>query len=401
MRWTRWLLYGGALVAGVMAGVLLLRVVCVSCTIKKLGIKLPSAVRVAPTGVTVKKLTNDEIAKKVFDWLNLQKNDQGVYYLFKKTDSTEPPGKDNRTGLFAVWGKYKYWKKTKDQAVYASFRQDLEMEGDHGGRVPLLQPILWDCKFMNEIASDTEIDESTRQLAQKVCILGRYHIPEIKEQGTLTEDITLGTVAKPNLIGMFGVKDKNNIYPSLEEEQKIGDEINTYAAIASDYLARNQIHSNDIYIQFANKIMELAVGRFRNLWQGRYVRGTCALGLSALDFGKYTKDTDYMNFANEVAAKGQIKESCVNGETGGGYGCQNYLSEQISCAMFFDQLGGVANRDTIIQSIVKNHFDWPGYGASRENDGSFVDLYRVAGGAVTPYKFVQDNGLMLGLLSSQ
>lgn len=156
---------------------------------------ISSRISVSPTP---KKLSNIEIAQKTLDWLNLQKDERGVY-----TVGTECIGEQcvrlstNRSGFSVLWARNRLIKKTNNQVQKNIFLEDLNAYLDTE-KVKLIQNNFWNCLFMYRILEENkEFEESVKEKVRNVCLRGEYlsgygltpSLAELKE--TTKEDALL------------------------------------------------------------------------------------------------------------------------------------------------------------------------------------------------------------------
>ncbi len=332
----------------------------------------PSAFLTAvPTKTTADK---SEIAQKAINWLNLQKSPDGVYYLNRivlPNQPTLPPTEDKRIGINVLWGKYKYWQKTKDPKIPAELSEELNTLSDEK-LTRLFQPDFWSCRFLYEIWTDKDIGQEMKDQADSLCSRASFAIPSAGELSTYQEKETnLPSVFSPSI---------DKITLSAKEEIDLGKKSYQYPAFASDFAAKYLWHGRVNDLQTAKALFNLTVEIYQKQLRSGVIRNECVLGMASLDLYRQTNDMKYLIFAGDI-----FKNDILAGKRS--------LFRKIACYLFVEELDTVSPEmkyanfeNKLLENILSENYD-PVSGAFF-SDIEDIRLYET-----------RDNALMLKILS--
>jgi hypothetical protein len=102
---------------------------------------------------TPKKPPYLEIAKKALGCLEKMRDEEGLYVLGKRCtakDNCKLSFRDNRIIMSVLWGRTKYFEKTKDKEELEKIRRDLDLYLDNQ-KVSLIRPAFWSKRLLYEM----------------------------------------------------------------------------------------------------------------------------------------------------------------------------------------------------------------------------------------------------------
>lgn len=322
---------------------------------------LTSSESAAPsTGEEETKLPNLEIAEKVRDWLNMQRDKQGVYFHNQKCQS----GKDcetlpsNISGMAVIWGYFKHFQTTGSEKSLKFIRRDLNTYTDRE-KVEVIQNDFWNCKLMYEMAQSDLFSESERKQIRSICFNSGY--ADLEKLSEKQDSVSY--IKYPSFSSDFSAK-----YLWRKEESDLDK--------AEFYLER----ADDLYNE-----------RLKDGGKAVTKLDKCLLGVAFLDFYRISQESEELNRAIEIWNKNKSEQPVG-------------LLGKAVCTLFDKQLFRVTNDDkylaaeeNLVNSIITESFNYDGYPAHFDGDGSFITIEPK--GKKEANKSIRENGLVLGILS--
>ncbi|MCJ7739832.1 hypothetical protein MUP32_00760 [Candidatus Microgenomates bacterium] len=332
----------------------------------------PSALLTAvPTKTTTDKL---EIAQRVIKWLSKQETSDGAYYLNRiilPNQQTVTATRDRRVGVNVLWGKYKYWQKTKDPKMLVELSKELNTLEDKK-LTPLFQPDFWSCRFLYEIWTDKDIGQDMKDQADSLCSRASFVIPAASELLTYQDK-------EANFQSVFSPSE-DKITLSSKEEIDLGKKSYQYPAFSSDFAAKYMWHNNENDLRTVKALFNLAVEVYQKQLQAGVIRNECVLGIASLDLYRQTNDSKYLSFAGDIYSNDILA------------GKRN-LFRKIACYFFVEDMNAI--RPNAKYSIFKNKLlgnimseNYDAVSGSFFSDITGARLYET-----------RDNALMLKILS--
>ena len=126
------------------------------------------------------ELNKSEVAKSVINWLNIERDDRGLYWFGQEcsreniTDCSEKE-RSNYVGILVMWGMNKYYLSTKDQNILKIIKNDIYNYVDEN-KVPDIgsnQPV---CEFIDDIKNNNDLSQIDKQNLDSFCIRTEYPI---------------------------------------------------------------------------------------------------------------------------------------------------------------------------------------------------------------------------------
>lgn len=346
------------------------------------------------------------IVEKVLDWLDVQKNEEGVYHfgqICQIDGKCEKEGVDNRVGLAAIWARYKHFEKTGSPEDLEIIKQDLDTYTDRS-KISVLQNDFWNCKFMYDLWQSDTFSSQDRKRIEDICFSSddtySHEIEDLVARGTYQERHDLQEVlaakrfyvTQPAVFSTYGAK------------------MTYFSAYASDAVARFlwKKDSNDLFR--AKAYFDRALDAYKSEEENKYMRGRCVLGIASLDLFRANSDSRYVDLAASIFEKEKIDKICLakEGEVFPNR-CQDSLFEQATCSLFANDLFKLTKNvqyqvfsEKIIENLIKRSFDAQGYQGEFKGDGAFYSQGKGTDSKeVNISKSVRDNGLMVGILLEQ
>lgn len=324
-----------------------------------------------PTQASSEKL---EIVQKDINWLDKQKTSGGAYYLNQiilPDQQTVTATRDRRVGVNVLWGKYKYWQKTKDPQMLVELSKELNTLDDKK-LTPLFQPDFWSCRFLYEIWTDKDIEQDMKDQADSLCSRASFVIPPASELLTYQDK-------EANFQSVFSPSE-DKITLSSKEEIDLGKKSYQYPAFSSDFAAKYMWHNNENDLRTAKALFNLSVEVYRKQLQAGVTRNECVLGIASLDLYRQTNDSEYLSFAGDIYSNDILA------------GKRN-LFRKIACYLFAEDMNTIKPnakysdfKNKLLGNIMSENYD--AVSGSFFSDITGARLYET-----------RDNALMLKILS--
>ncbi|MBD3329296.1 hypothetical protein GF357_02270 [Candidatus Dojkabacteria bacterium] len=323
--------------------------------------------------------TNKEIAVKVLDWMN-ENRDKSGRYLAKVTCKIEDDGMDcnavesNQTGAPVIWAKFKHFEafsdEDKSKEYLAQIDNDLDVYLDQS-KVDTLQINFWNCRFLQEIYLSDKVSESIREKALKMCSRNVYN-PLLSQGFTenFSEQEGYYDYVESVLTGdrsIYETADKS--FPLSEQEP----ELISYAVYASDEAAQFKMTEDDYYLEraeyFANQAASIYVNETaENRFFGDSTK--CILGVALLDLYRATANDKYIRFASEFGNNGDAISTTAD------------VNAMAVCGMFYNEMFSelyydnyLADRGTFVVKAKREFFDYDheAFASPINNFGAFYE----------------------------
>jgi len=302
-----------------------------------------------------KGVFNQEVALKLSEWLEKQRDDRGVYYHQVKCEvgGSCQTMVSNHSGLSVIWGRFRYYQQTKKVADLEIVKKDLDLYTNRSV-VETVQNDSWNCRLMYDIRQNSNLDDNYKKKLESICFESAYLKPE-------------------QLTGSDGIV-KSSIF-------------------AADFVAKYNWRENSGDLKLARDYYERALALFDEKGQKEPTNVSwgekCAVGIASLDLFKQDKDPKKLTKAMSMLEK---KEEINNSIDLFGKTVCILLMQDLSLV---SENGGYKNTiDEVLNGVIKNNFDYRGY-KSVIGTGGFMS------GSMTgkATKLLRENGLILGVLS--
>lgn len=338
------------------------------------------------------KISNLDAAKIGLDWLNKQRNADGIYRFYCKClDSScskcENDTVTKRVWPFTVWARFKYYEKTKDPKDYAIFASDLKKVSNISEKI---QFEFWKCKLMDDIRRSPVVLEEEKNLAANLCNSGR-EMTLIEQRTDINNRTNLELSQGINVDIQRILKNEKNWKTKFEKQDLVRDYTKAVAFSTDFFFAYKASHFKDIAMYKESiKNFYLAIEGYQFVDKNFY--NNSILGISAVDFFVNTggKNQQFLNLSRYLYD--QIENIKYDEEPNSG--------NAIYFAMFADELFNATKdarfldkRDSLIKEIVEKRFDYSDLDGFKNGAGCF-NVGRNDG-----FCYTQENALTIGFLS--
>ncbi len=347
------------------------------------------------------EIENREIASQVLDWLDEQRDSRGIYILGYRCISGEGCAQqdaDNRAGLAAIWGRFKYYQQLADPNDLAIIEKDLSLYTD-AKTVSVIQNNFWNCKLMYEMWRSGLFSSEQKDKIKKICDQGSYYPPDLEE---IDEKIKSGQGEIVDFNQLLQNKAEASLTPFKRSSQ--GIKLIEYAAYASDFAAKYLWQKNEADLLRAQIYFDKGVNLLVQEPVDSYLEGKCVLGIAALDIYQAANNSAYLVFAKLLLEKEKVQDFCLASSEEAGY-CSESLFEQSTCGLFTAQLADLSGetqyrelKDSFINQSKSNLFNLPEYSDGGEGKGAFFSKIKLSDKQTLFYKAIRENGLFVGLL---
>ncbi len=327
-----------------------------------------------------------EMAKKTLDWLNMQKDEKGLYSLYqivRANGEVVPYITDSREVIDVVLARYAYWKKTKDTKTLDLLKQDLDVLGDEK-KLPQLMPEFWHCKLFYEIWNDKLMPGDLKDKAKASCARSMTSgYPDVDLKSILSDTITVTPFPEKSIQELESAlnKPEKNITLSPQEEEELQQKYPKYAAYVSDFLNKYQWEKKNQDLEAAKTFFSYALDAYKRAEEAAVIpQKECLLGIASLDFFKTTADDKYRSFAQKLWEKISISP-------------KGSLFSQATCAIFTNEINTITP-DKKYGDFLKNLTDEIIKNNHEINSGAF--FYKSNGSII---KEIRDNCLLVKVLS--
>lgn len=325
------------------------------------------------------KNNNTAIAEHTLQWIDTQKEPSGKYYFgisCTGQNACEKPQVDNRSGLYAMWGRFKYYERTKDANSLAQVKKDIGVYADTK-IVPTIQVDHWSCKLLFDLWESDAFNSQEKQSIESICNRAQnYPLDNLQSALSLSDQDITALLSK-----LMNGTITSSSTPSQIHKLEFVD----YATAASDSVTRFQWMKNEVNYKIALGYMRSALTSYAEK-QDDISDYLPLLGIAAADMYQANHNNTYLQAAEYVYAKSAISP-CESLEL-----CMNtaFLAQELYTETLDNKYLTYKN-ETV--SSLKNHaFDSPMFLGYRFGQQAFYLKYT---NNIYP---VQENGLMVGLL---
>jgi hypothetical protein len=334
--------------------------------------------------VSIKSTPKYGISNIALDWLDKQKNADGIYYFgLNCTDKNNcaKPREDSSAGIAVIWGRYKAYSKSKDPKELQTLLKDISTYSNKD-KIGFFQMNSWNCKFMYDLWNDPVFNSSQKNQIKQICYLAEYYpLPELQNDTDLNQ-LSISNI--DNLINQITSSPQLTLVttpPPLTTSL-----FREYSIAASDYAIRYQWDKKDSDLKIAQLYFQKALEEYINQKNSLQDKSPL-IGIAALDLFSITKNTKYQSLAYYIS-KQNSTSLCVPLEH-----CMNFaiLSNQIY-QLVKDNKYNVYRLSTVTGMIDKN-LDNSSYKGNKFNRGAF---YIGSSNLIYP---VRENGIIIGLLA--
>lgn len=364
--------------------------------------QIPPAAVISPSIPIPPKLTNKQIAEKVLDWLDKQRDERGIYFASVgcnytqdkkkiKCDIIRKAGTSGHEGITAIWGRFKFYQKYKRLQDLEIIKKDLENYGGKNKKINLTQNDFWNCNLMYEMYQSSLFSEDEKTMIKTICFDSTY---------SLLQEMAMEPVNNIYQVVIKNEIPEVDVVPTLatskQSKTKIVSNVENFASIVtypSDFLARYYWDKNDNYLKVARGYFNKAASAYIENENKFPSKDVCGLGISSLDLYKNTSEKKFLQFATSIFEKQFKREEDLS------------KSIQPICGIFLQKLFEATSdfkykdyRQKITGWIIENLFDTQGGKNNLISDESFISLN--INGSIGLVKYIRDNGLIVALLVS-
>jgi len=242
-------------------------------------------------------LSNLEIAKKTLDWIDLQKNKDGIYsvgcecideFCQQCKESMYVP----RITPFVLWSKFKY---AQNNGNYNDFIKEVNLSQE-SIKEHSLQYYEWNCKLLYETWQSDKLPQTTKDQIKNFCIKSEYEFedglklsPDLDQTLLTNIDKIKNNQSLSKINSVFDLKEffyNNAFLVSEMVTRKLWKE--TQAVLYSE----SNLSESDLAKIYFNKAL---VGY--SMKENLEIKDSAILGISSVDMYRLTKDEKYLNFA--------------------------------------------------------------------------------------------------------
>lgn len=329
-------------------------------------------------------------AKLALDWLDTTRDSSdSAYFIDAFCNGESCPdytlgSKSWREEPYLIWGRYEYYKKTKDIKQLEILESDL----NYLSKKPM-QLNRWGCRLVKDLVLEGILSSENKVKAQTICFIGAY---EGKEDFAMYTD-------DQSLDAMIKIMTDNDLSLGKFDSVEMKRDFVRNTFVSSDYSA---IFNAKIYMDltFADgqkiPILNVVKNNFLKAMYGysllnkdeRTMYNNSILGIASLDLYHLTNIEQYLKFALNL----EQRNNSIDNKDLEGLVYHAFFMKELS------KVGGYENYKTKlgndIDLLVNNYFDGVGYGGNKFDRGAFYDSTK------TQYSSVL-NGLIIGLIMSQ
>lgn len=355
--------------------------------------KKSKASKMQITDQATNKLSNLEVAKKALDWLDTQKNNQGIYAFSCKCDDNDCTkctisGYSQREGSFMVWGRYKYYEKTNDSTQLEKIKEEL----DTLSKLPL-QFEDWNCRNLLDLWESKTLDDKTKEAVADVCQndgrTGSFYFGDSTsdQDNKVLKDI-------PDNIEKITLKEPLEIDPVYNKEiLKSEFEQNVFFTsedVAKNIVLANRIDNVNVLKGDPEKSFKFALYGYDLLKDSLSYYQISILGIASLDMYKATNEEMYLDLALFLEGQNETVNSQKLGP-----------DSMIYSALFLERLNKIINNKSyliksqkITDSLIDEMFDNVGYFGFKSGLGGFIDPKK-------DFFSAKQNGLIVGVILNE
>ena len=261
-------------------------------------------IKAIPSGSLKSKVLNSvtgvsdlEITQKTLDWIDLQKNENGIYSIGcecvsqnceKCADKIYIP----RNTPFVLWSKFKYAQKIGN---YDDFIKEVNLSQE-SIKEHSLQYYGWNCKLLYEPWQTDKLRQITKTQINNFCIKSEYEFEDglklpldLDQTLLISVDKIMNNQSLSKINSVFDLKESfyNNAFLVSEIViRKLWEE--TQAVLYSE----SNLSESDLAKIYFNKAL---VGY--SMKENLEIKDSAILGIASVDMYRLTKDEKYLKFA--------------------------------------------------------------------------------------------------------
>ena len=331
---------------------------------------------VGTTEVVVTRTDYSQTSRKILDWLDTQRNENGWYILERgcdvtaKTCNTVWDNSDgNKDGLIATWARFNFYNQTKDPKDLEIVKSDINKfyEKYPNG----VDNALWICKITYDMWQSNLFDQDTKDKLEKICFNTQFPTPE--EVEAYWNNITNKTA-------------------NIDKTKKIWETWDGYAlgirdfdvnlSLATDMLYQYNWSGKQEYLDLAKKYFDEAKNVYKNNPK-LGVDNVCLLGITGLDWYVYgVKEASDLDYVKDIYIK----------TVGVDYKKKDY--QTTICGLMTQKLFEVTKENVYLAELNRNNLASISLNADNlyANDGSFFK--NGMNGFSVKYKNIVENALI-------
>jgi len=330
---------------------------------------------------TPKPLSNLEIAKLTIGWLNNEKNAINVYSTGCFCTNAKCLQCQNRvytprSGIFPLWGKFKYLEKTQSSEFKLSDDIDAVLNSE-------LQFNSYNCKFMFDLWKGDVLNNADKKKVRDICRNSGYEaMSKDYYQDLNVEQLDQQNKQKITQI-IRGETPSANTDFSVAELKDFYEKAATYV---SEYTTRDQWEPllndekskefTDVFKPEARKEFAIALDGYAVVDKNIY--NNSLLGIASIDLYQMTQNKTYQDFAK------YLYNETINLDF------NNDSYDDIYFSLFCNEMFNVTSDDTYQQKMASINVII---------NKSFDSQKKMAFKSKNNFYGVPENGLMVGLLS--
>lgn len=346
-----------------------------------------------PTVTTKKNLsTYQKLAAGILDWISVQRDSRGLYLVSRSCVAGSNCDQNvmlvngsAHSGLPAIWARYLF-----DSTLTTNLSKELHQNVHdyyYFAKSLYLQNDLWSCKYFYQMSQDNRFSEAEKQQMQEMCFkyTGYVNINNVMLYIGGPEVNVVHYRLKKEAPSFSQVKGKLGQLPVDPNVAQHGSETSAYA---SDFVARYLWAKNPDDLKIAEAYFLETANYYEKSPTSFSQADYCALGNSADDLYRTTKNEDYLSFAKNLVTVRLAKEKVLYSPVCGLWLKDLYKETQE--AQVPPMVQSIANR------IVSNDLDIAESGRKIIGDGAYLTPAGDGGNGLL--KSVKDNGLAAAFL---
>ena len=323
-----------------------------------------------------------ETAKKIFAWLEVQKDSDGIYYFATECSPSDfgncQPSADNRSGIRVIWAKFRAFQKNLGIIKKEDLLEDIATYSS-GDKIPVLQNDFWNCKLMFELWESDLFGQETKNKIENICWRSGYYQPI-----DLTEKIRFENFQEKIDDDIkdvdFDLVNKGEYVFETKFDEEDKTKTREYSVYPSEFVARYLWRDDPAQLTKAKFYFDKAVQLYFS--SPSTFGNDCLLGISSLDLYKTNKNSGYLDFVKTLFADNQDKNLD--------------LTESAYCLFLSDELFEITKEDKF-KDWERQKFNYlfqSGFEKDSEGkQGAFRLLEHI--GKIFP---IDENSLFAGLL---
>lgn len=326
-----------------------------------------------------KKHEYKQISISVLDWLDKNKNAQGVYSYGTMCDSSNKckNADDNRVGLAAIWAKFKFYEYTHDPKALEQVLEDIEIYLDEN-KVAVIQPDFWGCKFLADIGMSDRISLVQRTKVRNLC--GRVNRTPNK---SIAQQMTASSIQPIDINILL-----NQGTVVVERNTDI-TELVDYSIVAAESAYTYTWLKNDTLLKKANLHFNKASQAYYTK-RDKTEKEEVLYRIAVLDLYRMNNDQKLKSLSEKLFLSYKHPGSCLDIEV---------------CTLkvyYFNKLNNLFNKAEyqtytlyLLNNLIEKNYDIKGHTGLKNDNGAFH------GGTFDDYSYMtMYNSLLAGILIS-